>query len=501
MRIYKIVSALFLVFALGACESELDLQPESTLTYNGFWESEEAARAAQVGLYANFRNYNSTFWVMGEVRSDIWGGPTFESPSNLDLINQNISATQVPFGNWAGFYGYMHHINDFLLNIENIEFDNEADKAHLIGQVYGIRAFMYFTMLKTWGGVPISTEPLLDVNPSELAKARSSKEEVMALVKSDIARSLEAFGDDESFWNGQRTYWSKAASLVLKGKVYLWSGKLLGGGDADYNEAKLALEEVQGMGFSLVENYNDLWGEENENNNEFIFKFDYTQDEAGNFYSGLFTGRSTEINATWDSYGNSMADFISNGGNRYGPSIKILEMIDNTEDARRDETFIRLYGNDEGHIPFDTEGYQASILKKFLGVVEAGSRLSNNDVPLFRYADVILLLAEAKNNLGEDPSEEINQIRMRAYGEDYTEAEDAYTGGSQVENTRAILDERLKEFIGEGKRWWDLRRAGGTFIFDEIESLDAAEAYKLELPISPGMIANNPLLEQTEGYE
>ena len=64
-----------------------------------------------------------------------------------------------------------------------------------------------------------------------------------------------------------------------------------------------------------------------------------------------------------------------------------------------------------------------------------------------------------------------------------------------------IIDERLKEFIGEGKRWWDLRRAGGTFIFDEIESLDAAEAYKLELPISPGMIANNPLLEQTEGYD
>ena len=501
MKLYKFLIILIALGTFSACESELDIQPESSLTYNGFWDSEEAARAAHVGLYANFRARNGTFWNMGEVRSDIWGGPTLESPNDLNLINQTISATQVPYANWGGFYGYIHHINDFLANIENVEFQSEEDKQHLIGQVYGLRAFMYYTMLKTWGGVPITTEPLVDVNPGELARARASREEVMQLVKEDIQNSLEAFGDDASFWNGKKTYWSKAASLILKGDVYLWSGNVLNGGQSDFVEAKTALEEVESMNFALVDNYNNLWGEENENNAEFIFKIDYTRDEAGNFYNGLFTGRATEINATWDSYGNSMADFVANGGNRYGPSIKILEAIDDTEDARRDATFIRLYGNDEGHIPFDTEGYQASILNKFLGVVDAGSRLSNNDVPIYRYADVLLLLAEAKNHLGEDPSEEINMIRERAYGEDYEVSQHAYTSGSQEENSYAILDERLKEFIGEGKRWWDLRRAGDSFVFEEIEALDPSEAYKLELPITQDMIANNPLLEQTEGYE
>ncbi len=134
-------------------------------------------------------------------------------------------------------------------------------------------------------------------------------------------------------------------------------------------------------------------------------------------------------------------------------------------------------------------------------MIDAGSRLSNNDVPIYRYADVLLLLAEAKNHLGEDPSEEINQIRKRAYGDNYSENEDAYVSGSQEDNARAILDERLKEFIGEGKRWWDLRRAGNEFVFEAIEALDESEAYKLELPITQDMIANNPLLEQTEGYE
>lgn len=500
MKLHKF---LFILLALGtfsACESELDIKPESTLTYNGFWESEEAARAAHIGLYANFRARVGTFWSMGEVRSDIWGGPTLESPNDLNLINQTISSTQVPYANWAGFYGYMHHINDFLLNIEGIEFQDEEDKQHMIGQVYGLRAFMYYTMLKTWGGVPITTEPLIDVNPGELGRARASREEVMALIKNDIQNSLTAFGDDNSFWNGKRTYWSKAATLILKGEAYIWSGNILGGGQSDFVEAKAALEEVQAMNFELVDNYNALWGEENENNPEFIFKVDYTRDEAGNFYNGLFTGRATEINATWDDRGNSMADFVANGGNRYGPSITLLQFLDDTKDARR-ATFIRLFGNDDGHIPFDTDGYQASILNKFLGTIEAGSRLSNNDVPIYRYADVLLLLAEAKNHLGEDPSEEINQIRARAYGEDYDPAVHGYTAGSQEENAWAILDERLKEFIGEGKRWWDLRRAGDEFVFQAIDALDQSEAYKLELPITQDMIANNPLLDQTEGYD
>ena len=500
MRKFKIIALLVVLGFTAACDKEIELKPDSILTYNGFWDTEEAARAAHIGLYANFRARLGTFWGMGALRSDLWGGKTFESPNDVNLIDNNISSTIVPYANWAGFYGYMHHINDFLYNIEGVEFKNETEKQHMIGQVYGLRAYMYYTMLKTWGGVPITTEPLLDFDPSQLAKARSSEEEVMNQVKSDIESSLAAFAGNNDFWNGSKEYWSRAATLTLKGDAYIWSGNLLGGGQADFAEAKAALEEVQGMGFSLVEDYDDLWGEENENNEEFIFKVDFTQDQAGNFY-GVFTGRSTEINATWDDRGNSMADFVANGGNRYGPSVKLLTVLDDPLDDRRDATFIRLYNNDAGHIPFDEDGYQASILNKFLGVVEAGSRLSNNDVPIYRYADVILLLAEAKTRLGEDPSTEINLIRERAYGADYDPAVHAYTGGTETENMNAILNERLKEFVGEGKRWWDLRRAGNEFVFQEVETLDASEAYKLVLPITQDMMANNDLLEQTPGYD
>lgn len=126
-------------------------------------------------------------------------------------------------------------------------------------------------------------------------------------------------------------------------------------------------------------------------------------------------------------------------------------------------------------------------------------RENYNNIPIYRYADVLLLLAEAKNHLNEDPSAEINAVRQRAYGANFPGYQ--FTNGSKTENTNHILNERLKEFIGEGKRWWDLVRAGGNYVYDEIPTLNASDSHKIYYPISESMIAKDPILEQTEGYE
>lgn len=490
---------LFLA-AIVISSCELDMQPESDLTYNGFWDTEEAARAAHVGIYSSYRNYAFTFLRMGEVRSDIWGGKTFaNSPNDVDLIENNISSTIVYFGNWANFYGLLHYINDFIKNAPDVEFQDEEELNHMMGQVYGLRAQVYYTMLKAWGEVPISTEPLLEVNLEELKKPRAPKAEVMAQIKSDIETSLEYFGDDNSLWEAKNVYWSKAATLALKGDAYIWSATVLGGGNGDLNEAKNALQEINA--FELVD-YNSLWGQENEFNNEFIFAIDYQIDQASNFYGNLFTTRAVDIAELYDEEGNSMSDFVVNGLSRYGASDKTLLLLDDLEDQRRN-TFIRIYDDGGYHIPFeaDNPNYDGAILNKFLGIIgDDGSRWSYNNIPVYRYADVLLLLAEAKNNLGEDPSMEVNQIRERAYGENYDANVHGFVSGTQSENKRAILDERYKEFVAEGKRWWDLVRAGDGIVFEEVPALDASEAYKIYYSISESMLANDPELEQTEGY-
>jgi len=434
---------------------------------------------------------------MGELRSDIWGGNTIESPHGTDLIENNISSTIVHFSNWAGFYGFIHYLNDFIKNAPGVTFTKPSDLDHLMGQVHGIRAQIYYTMLRAWGDVPLTTEPLLEVNLELLKKPRSPKSEVLQLVKNDIEKSLEYFGDDNTLWLGRSVFWSKGATLALKGDVYLWSGKVLGGGNADFTVAMTALEAV--TGFELVP-YDKLWGQGNENNREFIFAFDYQKDQASNFYNN-FTGRAVDIRPMFDDEGNSMSAYVINGASRYGPTDKTLLLIDDLNDARRN-TFLRLYSDGAVHIPYvaGESTYKGAVLNKFLGIVDVdGSRKDYNNVPLYRYADVLLMLAEAKNNLNLDPSSEINAVRQRAYGANYNDTY-KYTNNTQTANTKAILDERMKEFIGEGKRWWDLVRAGGSFLFDEVATMNPAEAYKIYYSISQSMLANDSELVQTEGY-
>lgn len=479
----KYIYILIAAIAFTSCESELDLTSPSELTAAGFWNTETGARTAHTGMYANLRSSATNLWLLGEMRSDMWGGRTYESPSNEDLYRSNINIANAPFGGWADMYSRIHRINDFLKNVPNITFIKEADKSHLMGQAYGLRAMYYYTLLKTWGDVPIILDPLGTVDPATLSRARSPQSEVMAQIKLDLTASLTAFGSDNSFFEGTRVYWSKAATLALKGDVYIWSGNLLGGGAADFTEAKTALQQIAALDVSLAPSISNLWGVANENNKEFIFAIQYKQDEAQNFYNSL-TGRSTEINPQFNNAGVSMSTFVIDGANRYGPSEKTLLLLDDNKDSRKEASFIYLYKDNAGYPTYNEPKYFGAIFNKFLGPVKATVRVFENDVPVYRYADVVLMIAEAKNLLNEDPSGEINQIRQRAYGANYVPATHAYINGSKTANTNAILNERYKEFVGEGKRWWDLRRAGNSFVIDNVSFLNAGDEYKLLLPIN-----------------
>lgn len=498
----KYIYILIAVVTFSACSDELEKTSPSQLTAQGFWNTEEGAKTAHTGLYGNLRGAAGDLWLLGEIRSDIWGGRTFESPSNISLIESNITIATAPFGGWAGLYTMIHRVNDFIVNLPNVSFRDESEKNHLLGQAHGIRALYYYTLLKTWGDVPIILEPMTVVDPNGLSRERSSQAEVMNLIKAEIEASLNAFGSDGSFWGGSKIFWSKGATLALKGDVYIWSGNIMGGGAVDFTEAKAALQEISSLGISLEPSISNLWGVANEGNSEFIFALQYKQDEAQNIFNNM-TGRNTEIHPQFNDDGESMSEFVINGANRYGQSEKTILLLDDNNDARKDATFIRLYTDDNGGVgypTFDDSKYFGSVFNKFLGRVDASVRVFENDIPLYRYADVVLLLAEAKNLLNEDPSAEINQIRERAYGDNYNPLVHAYVNGSTTANANAILDERYKEFIGEGKRWWDLRRAGDSFVIDNISFLNLGDEYKLLLPITQDMIGRNPLLDQTPGY-
>lgn len=498
----------FIIFAaLTVLSCRTDLKPVSSLTANGYWVNPEAVSANHTALYAQFRNYVSTLWLMGVGRSDVfYQGQTTETPNSPDFTNNNISVTLAPFNNWAGLYTMVFDLNDFITNAPTVPGVDPTQLNHMMGEAYGLRAYVYYTLLKNWGAVPINTQVFNSLPTlAERTKPRSPMADVATQIESDLQASLNAFGSDNSLWQGKNVYWSKAATLTLKGDFYIWHANVMGGGQQDFSTAATALQQV--TGFSLVPNYKDLWSLTNKNNKEFIFAVDYQLNQASNPFNGILGARSVDAKSMFDKNGNSLANYTSTGDNRYGLNSNIIQMFYNDpQDTRANATYMLMYGNNNGGAgypnAFNANAYKGAIWLKFQGNLVSDNLLSYSNYPVYRYAEVLLLLAEAKNGLQQDPSAEINAVRMRAYGANYPSHK--YVNSDPHTNTEAILNEELREFLGEGKRWWSLMRNGSQYVIEWVPSFSQApisgNLKKLYLPIPQGMIDFDPNMTQTDGY-
>ncbi len=507
MTIYKkilLASSLICTAGLFSCQDKLrEVVPQTTLNQTLVLADPGAALTLYTGVYASLRNYQSTLVNLGEMRSDLWADGLFTESEDGGLKqywSHNISATNVPADNWGNFYALLDRVNTVIKLFPNAPLD-EAKRKTYLAEMYGLRAFIYYTMLRTWGGVPLRTEPITTIdNLTDLYTTRATPEEVMKLIKSDLEQSLTLFGGSTTFAT-KRVYWNRAATLTLKGDVFIWSGTHLGGGSADFTTAKTALEEVKALPtLGLLPNYADVFDPTKEaTNRELIFALSFEKNEATQGAYGSFLVNTTQAGTlVFDPVPgpgvavNAAYPFVA-GASRVGMSDAMIKrLMSDPADTRIKNSFRVMYRNAAG---FSIAGV---MLTKFIGRVDAGIQLYDNDFPVYRYADVVLLLAEANTKLGNDPSADINAIRQRAYGTGFTR----YAAGSQEANMNAILDEYLREFIAEGKRWYALRRAGNAYVFSAVNPkyLAANQTYKLLLPISVTMLNTDPKLSQTPGY-
>jgi starch-binding outer membrane protein, SusD/RagB family len=500
------IAASIMLLPIMSCTKQLDeVVPQDNISKDQALKDPNAARTLYHGIYGRVRAYAGTFFQLGEMRSDIWVDGLFTESVDGGLQNQyrhNISTLNVPYTNWAGFYNLIYNLNHVIKLYPQTPLpQDEINKA--LADMYGLRAYVYYTMLRTWGPVPLNTEPVETINnAAETFKPRTSQDSVMVQIKQDIDESLRLFGSANTLPAGKRVYWNRVASMVLKGDVYIWSGTHMGGGNADLTTAKNTLQEVrnlQGGTLNLVSNYSDIFDPNKKvNNSEIIFAVNYELQQAQN---GIFTGAFTvnSIQATSLSLAQAATPLVSsvypyvNGANRAGLNQAMITRLTNgPADQRIGKSFSIMYSTAS---PFGVRGI---MLTKYIGTAAGTTQVYNNDYPIYRYADVLLLLAEAKAKLGEDPSAEINAIRQRAYGTTYV----PHANGSVTANMNAILEEYLREFIGEGKRWWALRRAGDSYVYANINPiyLSASSTAKFLLPISMAMMNADPLLTQTPGY-
>ena len=502
---WKIIGACWLMLTASACTKSLDeVVPQDTISKDQALVDPNAARTLYHGVYGLFRNYNSTLFQLGEMRSDIWVDGLFTESVDAgfqNLYRHNISNLNVPFTNWASFYNLIYNFNSVIKIIPQTPLP-ETEKTQILAEVYGLRAYVYYTMLRTWGAVPLNTEPIETItNSAETYKRRTSSDSIMLQVKSDVERSLTLFGTNNVLSTNKRVYWSRVASLVLKGDVFLWSGTHMGGGNTDFTTAKNTLQEIrnlQGASLDLQSNYADIFDPNKKTNNkELIFAINYELQQAQMGVFGSFTVNS--IQASTLSFAQAATPTVSsvypyvNGSNRIGMNQAMITKLTTAPADQRITNSIRVMYSTA--TPFPVRGV---LLTKYIGTTAGTSQIFNNDYPIYRYADVLLLLAEAKAKLGEDPTAEINAIRLRAYGSGYI----PHVNGSVQVNMNAILEEYLREFIGEGKRWWALRRAGDSYLYATLSPtyISASSTAKLLLPLSQTMLAADPLLTQTPGY-
>jgi hypothetical protein len=526
--LFLLLSAMVLVF-FSACQKQLNLSPISTISSASYWQTASQFDAFVTGVHTQFRTDNANMQVLGEMRADIFGTDlpnlsafTGEATQGLERTWQNnLTLTATPVTNFGGFYYNILQLNLLISQLHKTKVVPAATESYYLGIAYGMRAYYYFQLLRSWGGVVIQTEPVESFNISALAKPASTAAQVTTQIKTDIDSSLANFGSNYTFFpTFGKAYWSKAATDMLEAEVYLWTS-YRGGGTADATVALNALNDVQtnvaGLhlvttntsiagavaGSGLLSPFASVFSSANKGNPEIIFASHYLYSATVNeatmgFVTTSFAPQTSLISNYYDSVGN--ARFNSNSTGNWGGLLRAPVKIVTFRqfgplDTRALASIQPAYSLSGG-----TYVIAGCFADKYQGEFVAGNRVIDNDYPIYRYADLLLMKSEAEIILGTDPSGEINMIRARAFGANYNPATLGFPNQAIDANPKeALLQERLYEFIFEGKRWYDLARLdpNGNYLF---EHTTATQAYQLLWPIDVNALTNNPGLVQTPGY-
>ena len=477
------------VLLVSSCEKAIDVSPTSVITSSSFWKTPDDAKGAVIGLHDRLRSTAfEELFILGEARSEVIGRSTQGSQGIDRYYNQTLNSTTLQPPNWINFYSTINQANLIIKYVPTITFASEAEKNRILAQAYTMRAFVYYNLVRAWGGVPIRTEPTESYDAESIQLSRSSVEDVFTLIKSDLDEAIKLYPDNNIPIG--RAFWSKSAANTLKGDVYLWTGKRLNGGQSDFTTSLSALNDARTADVSLLSDYNAIFDYDNKGNKEILFaiRFDVIETDH-NYYKYMYINDgglavTPETRAFIGTVGSG------NNGNAIMEVTPEVRSQFSVDDQRRLGTFFEVYNT--------TGTYLSSITTKGRGVVDNGTRHFKSDIIIYRFADLLLLIAEAKNALGQNPEAEINMVRQRAYGAKFSNY--AFVSNSQQVNDDIILKERLLELATEGKRWWDLLRFDKAFELVPALQGRSSERHLLLFPIGNNIRSLEPFVDENPGW-
>ncbi|MCW4467590.1 RagB/SusD family nutrient uptake outer membrane protein [Flavobacterium sp. MFBS3-15] len=492
MKFTKIGLLLLLSLSLVQCSDEFleKTQPDTINTGNYPTNAEELVTLVN-GAYQPLqwpKLYNLRMWT-----TDIFAGNSLvgagggedgiETTSLANFVTN--SANEGVLDLWRGPWPGILRSNIVISVAPGLNID-ETIKNRSLGEAYFLRAHYYFVLVRFFGDVPLITQP--QSSSSNLYPSRTPAGEVYAQIISDLENAAELLPVKQDYADADKGRASKGTALGMLAKVHLTRG--------NWQEVVNLTAQLQSMGYSLNANYADNFRTETENSNESLFEVQYAANAGYDFWSN-------ENQSSWAStfMGPRSSGLVAGA---YGWNQPTQEFMSNYEagDNRKDVTV--LY---EGGPAFDGQQYSASWsftgynVRKFLVPLSVSSSFDNSPLnfPVLRYADVLLMRAEALNELGQTAAAEapLNEVRHRAG------LDDIQSGLSQSAFRDAVLKERRLELAFEGQRWFDLIRVNnGQYGLDFLHSIGKtnADEHHLLLPIPQIERDRNPNLTQNPGY-
>ena len=495
----KIFSAVIAALILTSCSDDfLTKYPETVVSAETFYKTEADFRQAVIGAYVPLRNLYGTgladygAWAMGEMRSD--NTAFIYNAANRGYADREYIDQFIDDANGGGVsnkyqndYIIVGRANQILKTIDAADFD-QAKKDNYKGQALFLRAFAYFDLVQYFGDVPLVLTP--PTSYAETTVPQTPKQQIYDQILADAAQAATLLPAKATQDTG---FVANGAAYTLLGNAYIVLGK--------WAEAEAALLNVQG--YSLLADYASIYDPANKNHAESIFEVQYyelpTANSASNFaYNFLPVLQNPGV----------IAGFPDGNTNAYAgwniPTPDFLEAYE-AGDLRK-----------EASVGFYTgEGYvNVPYIKKYVHSSEIAPN-TNDNWPVYRYAEVLLFLAEAANEQGKPEAlTYLNQVHANSRT---GLAPIPATG--QAELRDLIQHERQIELSFENKRWLDLVRTGKAI---QVMNAQGAKIHAnpkayyypagvtppgyvvttkhLLFPIPQREIRINPLLVQNTGY-
>lgn len=475
-----LIVIFFLLFA--SCENRLDITPLSNLTDATYYKTAEDAKAALGACYASINNPD----VFTDLAASDDAIPFLTGDANRPLLwRYDITPDNGYIRLYSSAYSSINRCNIVIGRLPTIQMDEEL-KQRYIAEAKFLRALAYFNLVRWYGGVPIAITETTGVDGLEIPRA--SVAEVYMLIEDDLKNAETILPISyEATDKGRAT---QGAAKGILAKVYL----TLAGTDKASPywalAAAKAKEVIDQGSYGLYATFAQAFALTARSGIENIFEIQYLTDVKGH---GLGRG-----------YGVRAAPIYPGGGAGIARPTANLYNLYSDEDQRRDVTFIRSYTYQNKTVQLsitDPNPANAISFQKFWDKTATANGGEGTSFPILRFADVLLMYAEASNEVNGGPTSEaynaLNKVRIRAGLEEFTNL-------NYQQFKEAVWLERRLELTFENNRRYDLLRTGRlieTIRADNSFARNAQiQSYHILLPIPQSDMDVNSLLEQNPGY-